>query len=174
MKLVKGLTVNHHLKLLGMNLLQFVKEYPNKETCLEKFVAYRLDRGITCDKCKEATKHYFVKAQKRFECSKCKTRVSYKAGTMLEKSKISIQVWFMLIHLMTSIKKSLSALVVSKQLDIRYDTVWYAMHKIRCAMGKRDARYKLNGTVEIDDAFFVAVDLDRDKEEEMKRARSSQ
>ena len=170
----KGLTLNRNSKLLDMNLLQFVKEYPNEETCLEKFVAYRLERGITCDKCGEMTKHYFVKAQKRFECSKCKCRTSYKQGTMMEKSKISIQTWFMLVHLMTSIKKSLSALEVSKQLDIRYDTAWYAMHKIRCAMGKRDARYQLNGTVEVDDAFFVAVDLGRDKDEEMKRGRGSQ
>jgi hypothetical protein len=157
-----------------MNLLQFVKDYPNEETCLEKFVAYRLERGITCAKCNAQTKHCFVKAQKRFECYKCKTRVSYKSGTLMEKSKISIQTWFMLIHLMTSIKKSLSALEVARQLDIRYDTVWYAMHKIRCAMGKRDAKYKLDGTVEIDDAFFVAVDLSRDPEEEIKRGRGSQ
>ncbi len=157
-----------------MNLLQFVKEYPNEETCLEKFISYRLDNGITCPHCNEQTKHYWLASDTKFKCQKCKSRISYKSGTMMEKSKISIQTWFMLIHLMTSIKKSLSALEVSRQLDIRYDTVWYAMHKIRCAMGKRDARYKLNGTVEIDDAFFVAVDLGRDKEEELKRGRGSQ
>lgn len=170
----KGSTLKSNSKLIEMHLLQFVKEYPNEEVCLQKFVEFRLERGITCNKCGLETKHYFVKAQKRFECSKCKCRTSYKQGTLMEKSKIGIQTWFMLIHLMTSIKKSLSALEVSKQLDIRYDTVWYAMHKIRSAMGKRDARYQLNGTVEIDDAFFVAVDLGRDKEEEIKRGRGSQ
>jgi len=171
---INELTLYCNSNEVNMNLLQFAKEYPTEEKCLEKFVAYRLERGMTCEKCGEHTKHYFVKAQKRFECSKCKTRVSYKAGTMMEKSKISIQTWFMLIHLMTSIKKSISALEVSRQLDIRYDTIWYAMHKIRCAMGKRDAKYKLDGTVEIDDAFFVAVDLGRDPEEETKRGRGSQ
>lgn len=38
-----------------MNLPQFVKDYPNEETCLEKFVAYRLERGITCAKCNAQT-----------------------------------------------------------------------------------------------------------------------
>lgn len=155
-----------------MNLLQFFKTFPTEEICLQKFIEYRLNRGITCFKCSKQTKHYFVKAQKRFECSECKTRVSYKAGTLMESSKISIQIWFMLIHLMTSIKKSMSALEISRQLDLRYDTIWYAMHKIRCAMGKRDANYKLSDTVEIDDAFFVAVDLNREKE--IKRGRGSQ
>ncbi|MBK7245717.1 MAG: hypothetical protein IPH98_18080 [Saprospiraceae bacterium] len=39
-------------------------------------------------------------------------------------------------------------------------------------MGKRDSNYKLSNTVKIDDAFFVAVDLNRDKE--IKRGRGSQ
>jgi hypothetical protein len=40
-------------------------------------------------------------------------------------------------------------------------------------MGKRGEKYKLMGEIEIDDAFFTTVDLDRDKEEEMKRGRGS-
>lgn len=48
------------------------------------------------------------------------------------------------------------------------------MHKIRSAMAKHDARYELNGKVEVDDAFFVAVDLGRNKNEELKRGRGSQ
>ncbi|MBK6698412.1 MAG: hypothetical protein IPG55_00640 [Saprospiraceae bacterium] len=31
-------------------------------------------------------------------------------------------------------------------------------------MGNRDSNYKLSNTVEIDDTFFVAVDLNIDKE----------
>ena len=157
-----------------MNLLKFMQQYPTEEKCLKAFVEYRLKRGITCPHCQEETKHYFVNAQKRFECKECKKRVSYKKGTMMEKSKLPIQVWFMLIHLMTSTKKSMSALEVSRQLEIRYDTVWYAMHKIRISMGKRDSRYKLSGTVEVDDAFFVAVDLGRNKNTQLKRGRGSQ
>jgi len=93
---------------------------------------------------------------------------------MMHKSKISIQKWFMLIHLMTSIKKSMSALEVSRQLDIRYDTIFHAMQKIRCLMGKRDSQYHLSGTIEMDDAFFVAVDLLRDENEVQKRGCGSQ
>lgn len=157
-----------------MNLLEFVREFPTEDKCLERFVQYRLERGITCARCEESTKHYFVKAQKRFECKKCKKRTSYKSGTLMEKSKINIQTWFMILHLMTSIKKSLSALEVSRQLGIRYDTVWYAMQKVRCAMGKRDAQYKLSGNIEIDDAFFVTVDMSRNSEEPLKRGRGLQ
>jgi hypothetical protein len=93
---------------------------------------------------------------------------------MMHKSKIGIQKWFMLIHLMTSIKKSMSALEVHRQMNMRYDTVFQAMRKIRTMMGKRDAQYQLDGTIEMDDAFFVIVDLLRDSDEPLKRGRGSQ
>ncbi len=32
---------------VNMNLLQVVKEYLNEEVCLQRFVDYRLQRGIT-------------------------------------------------------------------------------------------------------------------------------
>jgi len=158
-----------------MNILQFISTFPTEEKCLEHFAAMRLERGIKCDKCGCQTKHYWLQDQKRFKCSKCKTKSSYKSGTLMENSKLTIQQWFMMLHLMTSTKKTFSALEMQRQLGVkRYEPVWYAMHKIRSTMGKRDEKYKLMGEIEIDDAFFTTVDLDRDKEEEMKRGRGSQ
>ncbi|WP_262892792.1 IS1595 family transposase [Mucilaginibacter pankratovii] len=66
----------------------------------------------------------------------------------------------MAIHLITSTKKSFSALEMQRQLGLkRYEPVWYMMQKIRLAMGKRDAKYTLQGNIEIDDAYFEIVDL---------------
>jgi len=158
-----------------MNILQFIQTFPNEEKCLEHFAAMRLERGIKCEKCSCVTKHYWLCEQKRFKCSKCKAKSSYKSGTLMENSKLTIQQWFMMLHLMTSTKKTFSALEMQRQLGVkRYEPVWYAMHKIRSIMGKRDEKYKLMGEIEIDDAFFTTVDLDRDTEEVMKRGRGSQ
>ena len=160
-----------------MNILQFIQTFPNEETCLKHFSSVRLERGVNCEKCNCQTKHYWLQDQKRFKCSKCKTKMSYKAGTLMENSKLTIQQWFMILHLMTSTKKTFSALEMQRQLGVkRYEPVWYAMHKIRFTMGKRDEKYKLMGEIEIDDAFFTTVEL-TDKlqdDEPLKRGRGSQ
>ena len=44
--------------------------------------------------------------------------------------------------------------MLSQELDITYKTAWLLLHKIRKAMGERDAQYTLAGIVELDDAFF--------------------
>lgn len=46
-KHTNNLTLNHKSKLLDLNLLHFVKDYPTEEVRLQKFVDYRLQRGIT-------------------------------------------------------------------------------------------------------------------------------
>ena len=153
-----------------MNLLKFFHKYPSEEKCLAAYAKTRLEQGITCRKCETETKHYWLKTVKRFECKECKCKTSYMANTMMHKSKIGLQKWFILIHLMTSIKKSMSALEISKQLDTRYDTIFHAMQKIRIMMGKRDSRYKLKGTFEMDEAFFTTVDFLWDKENDPQKA----
>jgi hypothetical protein len=79
---------------------------------------------------------------------------------------------------MTSIKKSLSALEMQKQLGHgRYEPIWYMMHKIRATMGKRDARYQLSKDFEIDEAFFETVNFEyikRKDAEPLKAGRGSQ
>jgi len=74
----------------------------------------------------------------------------------------------MVIHLMTSVKKSFSTVEIQKQLGHkRYEPIWYMMQKIRISMGKRDSRYKLQGEIEVDDAYFEIV---LDKESRKQRS----
>src|SRR5208283_3894838 len=77
--------------------------------------------------------------------------------------------------------KAFSALEIQRQTGYKfYEPIWYMMQKIRISMGKRDAKYKLQGDIEIDDAFFEVVDLSiKDHfgtkiEEDLKRGRGSQ
>ncbi|MBS1683684.1 MAG: IS1595 family transposase [Bacteroidetes bacterium] len=165
-----------------MKLFDFDKRFPTEQSCRTYLKTVRLKQGVTCSQCNCKTKHYWIESVEKFKCAICGSRTNLKAGTVMEKSKMSILTWFKVIHLMTSTKKSLSALEVQKQVShLRYEPIWYMMNKIRKSMGKRDDRYKLNGVVEMDDAFFQVVNLsepytyeDEAIEEGLKRGRGSQ
>jgi hypothetical protein len=43
-----------------------------------------------------------------------------KTGTVIENSKLTYQYWFIAMHLMTSTKKTISALEMQKQLGHKY------------------------------------------------------
>jgi hypothetical protein len=62
--------------------------------------------------------------------------------------------WFWAIYLASRDKRGISALRLKGELDVCYTTAWTMLHKIRKAMGERDAKYRLAGLVEVDDSYF--------------------
>ena len=166
-----------------MNLIEFNKNFPTEESCKEYFKTKREESGLSCKKCGSNT-HSWIKSEDRWRCKTCSSRVHLKSGTVMEKSKLSFQMWFTAMHLLTSTKKSFSAAELQSQLGLkRYEPAWYMLQKIRSAMGKRDTNYMLRGELEVDDAFFEIVDLPKKDElgnkihkgeESKKRGRGSQ
>jgi hypothetical protein len=64
--------------------------------------------------------------------------------------------WFWAILLVAHDKRGVSAVFLSRKLEISYPIAWLMLHKIRKATGDRDAHYQLAGLVELDDVFFGA------------------
>ena len=70
----------------------------------------------------------------------------------------------------------MSACEMQGQLGLkRYEPVWFMKNKIRGCMGKRDDKYILKGSLEMDDGFVSVVHKKgTSNEEETKRGRGSQ
>lgn len=157
-----------------MNLIEFTENFPDEESCKAKFKEIREQEGIKCRKCGHG-KHYWKRDKEQYECKKCRTRMSLKSGTVLHKSKLPYRYWFIAMHLLTSTKKTFSAREIQRQLGHkRYQPIWHMMHKLRIAMGKRDAKYQLSGEMELDDGFFTVPIPEEHKGEPLKRGRGSQ
>jgi len=173
-----------------MNILEFTDKFKDEAACKEHFKNERLKQGIVCKCCQKVTKHYWLKGVEKFQCANkidgkyCNSRTNLKAGTLFEHTKLNFRTAYMIVHLMTSIKKSFSALEMQRQVGKNnYESIWYFMHKVRRAMGKRDSLYSLGGegrTIELDEGHFTVVTLN-DKEQtdiindvELKRGRGSQ
>jgi hypothetical protein len=74
----------------------------------------------------------------------------------MEESKMPFTTWYMAMALMTFSKKGISAKEVQRQVGSKhYHCVWRLMHKIREAIGIRDAKYLLKDMVEFDEAYFT-------------------
>ena len=154
-----------------MNVLEFFEQFPDEQSCLDHFKQNREYQGVVCKKC-SCTKHYWLKAKSQWQCSSCKFRTTLRSGTMMENSNLPIRKWYLAIFFMTYTKKGMSACELQRQLGHkRYDTVWSLMHRIRNAMGNRDARYVLEDMVEFDEAYFEKTTPDNVK---LKRGKGSQ
>lgn len=154
-----------------MNLLNFIKDFPDENSCKEKFKAYRDKVGVKCKYCGH-TEHYWLSTVEQYKCKQCGFRTTLKSGTVLENTKLPYRYWFVAMHLVTSTKKTFSALELQRQLGHKYyEPIWAMLHKLRVVMGIRDDKYFLDKQVEIDEGFF---EISLETNEELKRGRGSQ
>lgn len=137
-----------------MNIFSFTANFDSEQACIAHFKSERDKIGVTC-KCGH-TEHYWIKSKLSYQCKKCNSRTSLKSGTILQHSNLPFLVWYKTIFLMTTTKKGFSSKEIQKQLGWkRYEPIWSMVHKIRKAMGNRDAKYTLEGMIEMDEGYFT-------------------
>ena len=146
-----------------MNLFSFSAHFETEDDCREHFKLERDKIGLTC-KC-GSTEHFWIKSRLSYECKKCRSRTSLKSGTIMENSNLSFLIWYKTMFLMSVTKKGFSAKEIQKQLGLkRYEPVWAMVHKLRKAMGNRDAKYTLEGMIEFDEAYFTVESSEIEQE----------
>jgi transposase-like protein len=79
------------------------------------------------------------------------------AGTIFDKTRTPLTVWFEAAWLMTAAKPGISALTLSRLLPVAsYQTTWTMLHKYRHAMGAGE-KTLLSGDVEVDEWMYGGV-----------------
>lgn len=88
-----------------------------------------------------------------YKCKACRQQYTVRIGTIFEDSKIPFSKWLMALHLLTSSKKGISSLQISRELGITNKSAWFLTHRIREAMRKDGPIDPLHGTVECDETY---------------------
>ena len=75
-------------------------------------------------------------------------------GTVFQATKLPLTIWFLAIYSLSQTKSGISALELGRKLGVNDNTAWLLKHKLMQAMRERDQRYRLAGTVQLDDAYL--------------------
>ena len=137
----------------GYSLVQFMDEYGTEDKCREALFRWRWPNGFVCPRC-EHTGHCLVQSRWLFQCRGCRHQVSLTAGTIFASTKLALRTWFLAMYLMTQTKNGVSALELSRQLSVSYNTAWKVKHKLMQVMKERDDTRPLGGWVQLDDAYW--------------------
>lgn len=90
----------------------------------------------------------------RFECSGCGNRSSVTAGTIFDRTRTPLTVWFAACWRFVSGKDGISALHLKRTLEIgSYQTAWAMLHRFRSVL-VRPGRDCLSGRVEVDETYI--------------------
>lgn len=136
-------------------LMEFVREFPDDEACLQWLWRKRAPDGLhtLCPKCEEVRtfKRYAMRQQRQsWTCTHCGMHVAPTAGTIFHGSSTSLHLWFYAIFLMTSTRCGISAKQLERELGVTYKTAWRMLNLIRNRLMNDDGEM-LSGIVEIDE-----------------------
>lgn len=139
-----------------INVRQFFAQYPTDEACLDHLFNVRFGQGTECPKCKRAAKWYRLASEQAFSCQWCGHHVHPMVGSIFEKSRTPLQLWFYAVFLFTQTRHGVSAKELQRQLGVTYKTAYRMGKLIREHMAAVDGETPIGGEgviVEIDEVY---------------------
>lgn len=107
----------------------------------------------TCPHCGSIQSHRYVARQKRWRCRECYVAFSVTSGTVFAGHKLPLNVILAGIVLYVNAVKGISALQMSRDLNIQYKTAYVLLHKLRETLFLTQETDMLSGEVEIDGGY---------------------
>lgn len=134
-----------------MNIGKILERFPTQADCIAHLEQARWGGDPTCPYCGSTNT---ARTPYRHHCYDCQTSFSVTVGTIFHRTHLPLQKWFLAITLMLNAKKGLSALQLSRDLDVNKNTAWRIAMQIRKAMTQAKQRSLLTGIVEMDEAYI--------------------
>ncbi len=135
-----------------LSLPAFLEQYGTEAQCQAALYRHRWPNGFVCPECGNTTSCRLSRGL--YQCHRCHHQTSLTAGTIFHATHLPLTTWFLAIYLLTQRKNGLSALQLSRELGVSYNTAWKLKHKILQVMLERNQGETLSGRIEIDDAYL--------------------
>ncbi len=133
-------------------LAELEREFRTETACLQYLYRLRWPEGFICPRC--ASTKSWPTNRGLCKCANCGYQVSVKTGTIFERSRLPLSMWFRAIWWVTSQKNGASAKSLQRILGLgSYETAWTWLHKLRRAM-VRPGRDRLAGAIEVDETYI--------------------
>ena len=103
--------------------------------CLDYLEWLRRPGGLVCPACGEPVGWRL--GDGRFMCAGCAGRTSVTAGTIFDRTRTPLTVWFSVCWLFPIGKDGMSALSLQRTLNIgSYQTAWAMLHRLRSVLAR--------------------------------------
>ena len=131
---------------------EFQSWFATDADCLDYLAWLRWPHGFVCPRCAHAGG--WAVADGRFKCTGCGARTSVTAGTLFDRRRTPLTVWFTACWMFASQKDGLSAQSLQRALAIgSYATAWAMLHRLRSVL-VRPGRDRLRGVVQVDETYI--------------------
>lgn len=132
-------------------IIDLIRAFPNEQTCVDHLESLRWNNGSIVSPFDPDSKVYKC-ANNRYRCKNTGKYFNVKTATLFDNSKVELQKWFLAIWLVTSHKKGISSVQLSKDIGVTQKTSWFMLQRIRNCFGSVNDN-DLSNEVEVDETY---------------------
>ncbi len=138
----------------GITLIELAQMFPGEAVARNWFEEQRWPgKSYICPHCGSSEVAIIESCKPMpFRCRTCRKHFSVKTGTVMEKSKVSLQKWAFAIYLCVTSLKGVSSMKLHRDLGVTQKTAWLMSHRIREAFSEPQELF--SGPVEIDETYI--------------------
>ncbi len=115
------------------SLGEFLAWFGTDADCLDYLEWLRWPNGFVCPSCDH--QGGWRMSDGRFRCAGCGHRTSVTAGTIFDRTRTPLTVWFMACWMFATQKDGVSAQSLQRSLEIgSYQTAWAMLHRLRSVL----------------------------------------
>jgi len=133
------------------SITDLIKAFPDEQICIDHLEILRRNGDVIS---------LFYNTSKVYKCKDNKNRYkntgkyfNVKTNTIFDNTKLGLHKWFLAIYIVTSHKKGISSLQLSRDLDITQKSAWFLLQRIRQCFGIENNN-ELDNEVEIDETYL--------------------
>src|SRR5438552_10001484 len=131
----------------------------NEKSAVEFLERQRWEDAPLCARCESAEVYKMIgrdgqrNKDYRWRCRQCSQMFTVRTGTIFEETRLPLRVWAYAFWKACVSKKGISALQLSREMEITHKSALFVLRRIRHGMGEQDAP-KLTGTIEADELYM--------------------
>ena len=131
---------------------EFEARFATEDDCRAYWIEARWGGKPACAKCR-STRVWTIRKAKWFECAECGHQTSLTSGTLLDRTRKPLKVWFRAVFEISTRRTGISAKDLQRIMGFgSYETAWTWLHKLRSAMVRSDSE-PLGPFVQVDEAL---------------------
>lgn len=102
-----------------------------------------------------STRHYDLATRNVYKCKACSRQFSVTSGTLFSGHKLPMKTILMALAIFSNAAKGISALQLTRDLNVQYKTAFVLLHKFREALLETRDESPMDGVCEMDGCFVA-------------------
>ena len=156
----------------GMTILDLMRRFPTEDAARGWFEQQIWPNGRYCPHCGSTETFENPASESRpYRCKACGQHFSVRLGTVMERSKISLQKWAIAIYSHLTSLKGVSSMKLHRDIGVTQKTAWFMLQRIRKAWENDDGPFA--GPVEVDETYMGGRERNKHKGKKLKAGRGT-